>query len=122
MFNLDDKFLLIILSPIHLFSFTVIKGKVLLVDEENTMLTYVVEVLQVIQQGNKDLKVKQQIELVKRAACTSPNLKEKEDYLFMGLDKEDTYKLDRHSFVKLWPEKRDNNKDILEDFAQNYAC
>ena len=119
---MSHKFLLIILPPIHLFSFTVIKGKVLLVDEENTMLTYVVEVLQVIQQGNKDLKIKQQIELVKRAACTSPNLKEKEDYLFMGLDKEDTYKLDGHSFVKLWPEKRGNNKDILEDFAQNYAC
>lgn len=94
----------------------------MLIDEENTMLTYVVEVLQVIQQGNKDLKVKQQIEIVKRAACTSPNLNENKEYLFMGLDKEDNYELDKHSFVKLWPEKRGNNKDILEDFATNYAC
>ncbi len=94
----------------------------MLIDEENAMLTYVVEVLQVIQQGNKDLKIKQQIEIVKRAACTSPILNEEKEYLFMGLDKEDKYELDKHSFVKLWPKKRGTNKDILEDFAQNYAC
>ncbi|KAL9988942.1 hypothetical protein ACROYT_G003438 [Oculina patagonica] len=100
----------------------VIKGRVLLIDEENAMLTYVVEVRQIIQQGNKNLKVKQRIELTKRGACQSPDLKEGKEYLFMGQDKTGKYQLDKNSFVKLWPKKRDSNKDVLEDFAQNYVC
>ena len=106
----------------YLFSPTVIKGKVLLIDEENAMLTYVVEVQQIIQQGNKDLKVKQRIELTKRGACQSPDLKEGKEYLFMGQDKTGKYMLDKNSFVKLWPKKRDANKDILDDFARDYVC
>lgn len=94
----------------------------MLIDEENTMVSYVVEVVQIIQQGNKDLKIKQRIDLMKRGSCQSPDLKEGMEYLLMGLDKTDKYELDKNSFVKLWPKKRDGNKDILEDFAQNYAC
>ena len=101
---------------------TVIKGLVLLIDEENAMLTYLVEVKQIIQQGNKDLKVKQRIELTKRGACQSPDLKEGKEYLFMGKDKTGKYELDKSSFVKMWPKKRDKNKDVLEEFAQNYVC
>ena len=103
---------------------TVIKGKVLLIDEQNTMLAYTVEVVRIIQQGNKDLRVGQQIELWKRGVCQSPDLKENKEYLFMGLDKGDRYELDKKSFVKLWPRSPDNNKDkvILEDFAAQYTC
>ena len=103
---------------------TVIKGKVLLIDEQNIMLEYIVEVVQIIQQGNKDLNVGQRIGLFKRGACQSPELKENKEYLFMGLDKGDRYELDKTSFVKLWPRSPDNNKDklILEDFAAQYTC
>lgn len=100
----------------------VIKGKVLLIDEEGSMLSYVVEVLQVIQQGHKDLKVKERIELKKRGSCQSPDMKEDKEYLIMGLDKGGRYQLDKTAFVKLWPEKRNPNKDILEGFAQRYVC
>ena len=94
----------------------------MLIDEEGSMLSYVVEVLQVIQQGHKDLKVKERIELKKRGSCQSPDMKEDKEYLIMGLDKGGRYQLDKTAFVKLWPEKRNLNKDILEDFAQRYAC
>ncbi|XP_027048067.1 ophiophagus venom factor-like [Pocillopora damicornis] len=100
----------------------VIKGKVLLIDEDGSMLNYVVEVLQVIQQGHKNLKVRQRIELKKRGSCQSPDMKENTAYLIMGLDKGGRYQLDKTAFVKLWPEKRDLNKDILEEFAQRYVC
>ena len=33
---------------------TVIKGKVVLIDEQNAMLAYVVQVVKIIKQGNKD--------------------------------------------------------------------
>ena len=94
----------------------------MLIDEDGSMLNYVVEVVQIIQQGHKDLKIKQNIELQKRGACQSPDLKEGKEYLLMGLDKGGSYNLDKTAFVKLWPKKRDGNKDILEDFAQRYAC
>lgn len=104
--------------------FIVIKVKVLLIDEQNTMLAYVVEVVQIIQQGNKELKVGDKIDLWKRGACQSPDLKENQDYLIMGLDNGDRYELDKTSFVKLWPRGPDNDKDkvILEDFAAQFAC
>ena len=106
------------------FIMTVIKGKVLLIDEMNTRLAYVVEVVQIIKQGNKDLHAGQRIELWKRGVCHSPDLKENTDYLFMGLDKGDRYKLNERSFVKLWPRSPDNNKDklILENFAAQHTC
>ena len=118
---MPGKFLNVYTSAL-LFLPTVIKGKVLLIDEENAMLSYVVEVLQIIQQGNKNLEVKHQINFMKSGACQSPDLKEGKDYLIMGHDKTGRYQLDQNSFVKLWPKKRDVNKDVLENFAQNYAC
>ena len=100
---------------------TVMKGKVLLITEDNSLLEYVVKVKQVIKQGNKELKVNQEISLFKRAACQSPFLKEKQEYLFMGHDEDGKYKLDKTSFVKLWPRNsqgpHNNDKLILEDFA-----
>ena len=88
------------------------------------MLAYLVEVVQIIQQGNKDLTVGQKIELWKRGACQSPDLKENKEYLFMGLDKGDRYDLNEKSFVKPWPRSPDNNRDklLLEDFAAQYTC
>ena len=111
------------LHCIDYFIITVIKGKVLLIDEQNSMLEYVVEVVQVIQQGNKDLNVGQRIGLWKRGACQSPDLKENKEYLFMGRDEGRRYDLDKTSFVKLWP-KKPTNKDklILDDFAAQFAC
>ena len=55
---------------------TVIKGKVVLIDEQNAMLAYVVQVVKIIKQGNKMLKAGGLIELWKRRACQSPDLKE----------------------------------------------
>ena len=88
------------------------------------MLEYLVEVEQIIKQGNKNLKVKQVVSLWKRATCKSPDLKENQEYLFMGWDNGDRYKLDKTSFVKLWPRSPDNDSDkrILEDFAVQFAC
>lgn len=102
---------------------TVIKAKVLLITEQNSMLEYLVEVVKIIKQGNKELKVKQVISLWKRGACQSPDLTENQEYLFMGRDEEGRYELDKKSFVKLWPSIA-NNKDkvILEDFAAQFSC
>ena len=88
------------------------------------MLTYVVEVKQIIKQGNRNLKVTDQIEFTKRGSCQSPDLKEREEYLFMGLDNIGKYELDQSSFVKLWPTKPRNNKDkvTLEQFADQFDC
>ena len=52
---------------------TVIKGKVVLIDEQNAMLAYVVQVVKIIKQGNKMLKAGGLIELWKRGACQSPD-------------------------------------------------
>jgi len=96
----------------------------LLIDEDNAVLNYFVEVLDIIKQGNKNLAIKQQIEFTKRGSCQSPDLKELEEYLFMGLDKTGKYELDQNSFVKLWPTNPPENKDkvILDQFKDQFAC
>ena len=122
--NDASKIMLHCFENISHFLSTVIKGQVLLIDEENTVLNYVVEVHQIIKQGNKNLVIKQQIEFTKRGSCQSPDLKELEEYLFMGMDKTGKYLLDQNSFVKLWPTEPPNNKDktILDQFADKFAC
>ena len=122
--NDASKIMLHCFENISHFLSTVIKGKVLLIDEDNTVLNYFVEVQQIIKQGNKNLVVKQQIEFTKRGSCQSPDLKELEEYLFMGLDKTGKYLLDQNSFVKLWPRKPAKNKDkmILDQFKDQFAC
>ena len=102
---------------------TVIKGKVVLIDEQNAMLEYVVQVVKIIKQGNKMLKDGGLIGLWKRGACQSPDLKENKEYLFMGRDEGERYELDKTSFVKLWPQNKDNkDKTTLDDFAAQLAC
>ena len=88
------------------------------------MLNYVVEVQDIIKQGNKNLAIKRTIDFTKRGSCLSPDLKKSTDYLFMGLDKTGKYELDQNSFVKLWPANPSNNKDkvILDQFADQFAC
>lgn len=111
---------------------TAIKGKLLTIDEDNTLLTYTVEVLQIIQEGEKGLKSQKvklgnkeyrAIELVKRAACKSPKLVENNEYLFMGRDKGRKYELDKTSFVKLWATDPNNADKIkLDKFARKHKC
>ena len=89
------------------------------------MIEYIVDVLHIIQQSNSVLRVGQKIELFKHRDCVwSPDLKEMDDYLFMGLEKKGRYNLDGSSFVKLWPKRPANNKNkvILENFAAQHAC
>ena len=105
-----------------------------MVDEENAVLRYTVEVLQIIQEGENDLKLKiskipinnkefEVIELVKRATCKSPKLEENKEYLFMGLEKGGNYELDKTSFVKLWPtDSNDADKKKLDKFARMHKC
>jgi len=101
----------------------VIKGKVVLIDEQNAMLAYVVQVVKIVKQGNKMLKAGGLIELWKRGACQSPDLKENKEYLFMGRDEGERYELDKTSFVKLWPQnKGSKDKTTLDDFAAQLAC
>lgn len=103
----------------------VIKGKLLRVDEVETMLEYVVEVVQIIQKGNKKLKLrrkdgkKTQIEFTKRETCRSLKLETNKEYLIMGRDEGGKYKLDENSFVKLWPEVGEN-KAKLDKFAREF--
>lgn len=106
-----------------LLQLTVIKGRVELIDELNTQVEYVVKVLQVIKQGNKNVNVGEAMHLWRSSACHSPDLKKYKEYLFMGLDNGNHYLLDKNSFVKLWPRRPANNKDkkVLEDFARQYA-
>lgn len=132
--NRPQHFLMTDMIKLFPFLLSVIKGKVLLIDEENTVLSYVVEVLQIIQQGDNDLKITKEkiiplnkeyevIDLVKREACKSPKLKQNNEYLFMGLDKGGKYELDKTSFVKLWPtEPNDTDKKKLDDFARLHKC
>ena len=110
-------------ESIVLLVFIVIKGKVLLIDEDDKSLTYVVRVTNVIQQGNKALKIGEDIEFWKSGTCQSPDLKENKNYLFMGRDDGHRYTLDNKSFVKLWPTKDGNtDKSILDSFEANYTC
>lgn len=106
-----------------LLQLTVIKGRVELIDELNTQVEYVVKVLQVIKQGNKNVNVGGAIQLWRSSTCHSPDLKQYKEYLFMGLDNGRRYQLDKNSFVKVWPRRPANNKDkkVLEDFARQYA-
>ena len=103
----------------------VIKGKLLLVNEVETMLEYVVEVVQIIQKGNKKLKLrrkdgkKTQIEFTKRETCRSLKLETNKEYLIMGRDEGGKYELDENSFVKLWPEVG-KNKAKLDKFAREF--
>ncbi|XP_015753158.1 PREDICTED: complement C3-like [Acropora digitifera] len=101
----------------------VIKGRVLLIDEDDKSLTYVVRVTNIIQQGNKALKIGDDIEFWKSGTCQSPDLKENKNYLFMGRDDGHRYTLDNKAFVKLWPTKEGNtDKSILDSFETNYTC
>lgn len=104
-----------------------------MVDEENAVLRYVVEVLRIIQEGENDLKLKiskfkinreyEVIELVKRVACRRPKLEKNKEYLFMGLEKGGNYELDKTSFVKLWPtDPNDADKKKLDKFARLHKC
>lgn len=101
----------------------VMKGKVLLIGERGAQLNYDVEVVQIIQQGHKELIKTDIIKMRKPGTCHSPDLKENQEYLFMGLDGRDRYDLDETSFVKLWPTGRRNmDKKILDGFASTYVC
>ncbi|RMX42632.1 hypothetical protein pdam_00010273 [Pocillopora damicornis] len=103
----------------------IIKGKLLLVDEVETMLEYVVEVVQIILKGNKKLKLrrkdgkKTRIEFTKRGTCRSLKLETNKEYLIMGRDEGGKYELDENSFVKLWPEVGEN-KAKLDKFAREF--
>ena len=101
------------------------KGKVLYVSEENNNLLYFVKVKKIIKQGNKMLEEKDMVTFYKRDSCTSPDLKQSSQYLFMGKDEEaGRYELDKTSFVKLWPKRPASNQDkrVLDEFADNFKC
>lgn len=101
------------------------KGKVLFVTEENNNLLYFVKVKKIIKQGNKMLEEKDMVTFYKRDSCTSPDLKQSSQYLFMGKDEEaGRYELDKTSFVKLWPKRPVSNQDkrVLDEFADNFMC
>ena len=114
------------------FCVSVIKGKVLNVAEEGVILTYVVEVVQIIQEGEELLKTRRikpvntfltVVDLVQREACKSPKLEENKEYLFMGLDRGGRYELDQSSFVKWWPTDQGNSdKKQLDNFAIDHYC
>ena len=123
MSTIVDKSTSIATDSIVLLVFIVIKGKVLLIDEDDKSLTYVVRVTSIIQQGNKALNIGDDIEFWKSGTCQSPDLKENKNYLFMGRDDSVRYTLDNKSFVKLWPTKAGNtDKSILDAFETNYTC
>lgn len=101
------------------------KGKVLYVTEENNNLLYFVKVKKIIKQGYKMLEEKDKVTFYKRDSCTSPDLKQSSQYLFMGKDEEaGRYELDKTSFVKLWPKRSASNQDkrVLDEFADNFKC
>ena len=100
-----------------------IKGRVLLIDQYKNMVEYLVRVLKIIKQRNRKLKVGKVLTLWKRKDCNSPDLKKRNEYLFMGLEKGGRYELDKNSFVKLWPKSRANkDKKSLDKFAKQFTC
>lgn len=91
------------------------------------MLNYVVEVVQIIRRGNKEMEQNKDgkivIELTKRAACQSPHLEVGKEYLIMGWDDGGKYELDKTSFVRRWPQDAsDNDKITLDRFAKRFKC
>lgn len=104
----------------------IIKGKLLEIDEVQTMLEYDFEVVQIIQEGNKkigrnkDDKIKR-IEVMKQGTCRGIKLKVDKEYLIMGRDEGGKYELDENSFIKLWPEDGEN-KVKLDKFSREYKC
>ena len=100
-----------------------IKGRVLLIDQNKNMVEYLVRVLKIIKKRNRKLKVGKVLTLWKHRDCNSPDLQERNEYLFMGLKKGGRYELDKNSFVKLWPKSRANkDKKSLDKFVKQFAC
>ena len=100
-----------------------IKGRVLLIDQNKNMVEYLVRVLKIIKKRNRKLKVGKVLTLWKHRDCNSPDLQERNEYLFMGLKKGGRYELDKNSFVKLWPKSRANkDKKSLDKFAKQFTC
>ena len=100
-----------------------IKGRVLLIDQYKNMVEYLVRVLKIIKQRNRKLKVGKVLTLWKRKDCNSPDLKKRNEYLFMGREKGGRYELEKNSFAKLWPKSRANkDKKSLDKFVKQFAC
>ena len=100
-----------------------IKGRVLLIDQYENMVDYLVRVLKIIKKRNRNFKVGKILTLRKHKDCNSPDLKERNEYLFMGLEKGGRYELDKNSFVKLWPKSQANkDKKSLDKFVKQFTC
>lgn len=100
-----------------------IKGRVLLIDQYKNMVEYLVRVLKIIKKRNRILKVGKVLTLWKRRDCNSPDLKERNEYLFMGFENGGRHDLDKNSFVKLWPKSRaSEDKKSLDKFAKQFTC
>ena len=101
--------------------FAVLKGEVIIVDEQNSWLTFVIRVIDVYKQGNHVLETDDQVEFKKRGTCLSPDLKKRKEYLFMGRDKNKQYVLDKSAWVKEWP-KRGRVDQTLQDIVNGLQC
>lgn len=86
---------------------TAILGNVTDIDEDNTFMNYSVIVLRILKQGSKELERKTKISFRKRIDCIYPNLEINNAVFIMGRDKDGTYQLDQHSFVKILENKKD---------------
>ena len=98
-----------------------LKGEVIIVDEQNSWLTFVIRVIDVYKQGNHVLKTDDHVEFKKQGTCLSPDLKKRKEYLFMGRDKNKQYVLDKSAWVKEWP-KVGRDDQTLQNFVNTLSC
>uniref|UniRef100_A0AAY4ESR9 Complement component 5 n=1 Tax=Denticeps clupeoides TaxID=299321 RepID=A0AAY4ESR9_9TELE len=111
------------------------KVQVVSAEMEGDFVTYKAKVKDVFKtgKGTEDIKIETDIELVKKATCSSTNIVEGKQYLMRGTEimqerkhRSYSYKfpLDSQAQVDLWPEKTacsgscSNYLDILEEFSE----
>jgi hypothetical protein len=111
--------------------FSVIKGQVVLVDEENkgsqSWLNYHVVIQNIFKQLKSNLRVDEFIEYKKRAGCRCPELKESGEYLFMGQQKDGIqFILDKKTSVVPWEGKTRDERNMIVAFRarmnRGYTC
>nr|BAH22724.1 complement component C3 precursor [Nematostella vectensis] len=88
-------------------NFYAIKAKVLLVDEDRSMLTYTVQVLEVYNAGRQKVNKGNIIELKKQGSCREPNMNKMEEYFIAGSGKGGVYSIDSSVYAARWTRQND---------------
>uniref|UniRef100_A0AAY5KP45 Complement component 5 n=1 Tax=Esox lucius TaxID=8010 RepID=A0AAY5KP45_ESOLU len=110
------------------------KVKIKSIVEEGDFITYVANMLNPLKMGLENHKINSELEFVKKASCTSVDMKTGGQYLIVGADRMQIqvgrsykyrYPLDSQATVEVWPSECGGNPtcvkyvNILEQYAED---